>query len=212
MPATKQKLPKPPPRPYHHGDLRNALIQAGLEILAEGGTQALGFRDVARRAGVSSAAPYRHFPGKAGLLAAIAEEGFHKMLQLEEIAIASFTDDPLQQLRAKCAVYIQFSLDNPQHIRVMFGGILAHPEAPNSLHHAANKLFSLLVNKVQACQSAGVFCPGNAEQQAMTIWSVLHGLTMILLDSNRLPVQEIPRDPIAMTNWILAPLLTGLLV
>ncbi|HWZ19753.1 MAG TPA: helix-turn-helix domain-containing protein, partial [Ktedonobacteraceae bacterium] len=63
------------PKPYHHGDLRNALIQAGLEILAEGGAQELDLRKVARRAGVSHAAPYRHFADKQALVAAINEEG-----------------------------------------------------------------------------------------------------------------------------------------
>ena len=210
MPKTK-KSPAEEPKPYHHDDLRNALIRAGLEILGEGGTHALGFREVARRAGVSSAAPYRHFVGKSGLLAAIAEEGFVMMRKMEEVASAPFAGDPLRQLRAKCAIYIQFARDHPQHLRVMFGGILSHPDAPASLTAAANELFSILVNKVSACQQAGVFRQGDTEQQSMTIWAALHGLAMILLDSNALPVQNVPEEPLAMIDWVLVPLMQGLL-
>ena len=95
------KTPKKAPsktREYHHGDLRNALIQAGLAILAEEGTHALSLRAAARRSGVSHAAPYRHFADKEALLAAIAEQGFNTLAASVRAAIVRFPDSPAAQL------------------------------------------------------------------------------------------------------------------
>lgn len=200
-----------PARPYHHGDLRNALIQAGLEILAEGGTQALGFREVARRAGVSSAAPYRHFSGKAALIAAIAEAGFSALMALKYESRARFPDDPVAQFRAEAVDYVTFALANPQQIRVMFGGILSHPDCPESVVKLSLNLFSMAVETVRTAQAKNLFYADDPEQQAMTMWTAVHGLVMIILDQNGSPVAGMPTDPAEMTDWILAPLMRGLL-
>src|SRR5258708_1624307 len=86
------------PKSYHHGDLRNALIQAGLELLAEGGAEALDLRKVARRAGVSHAAPYRHFADKQALIVAITEEGFHWLAERIQATLREVPDEPFEQL------------------------------------------------------------------------------------------------------------------
>jgi AcrR family transcriptional regulator len=86
------------PKSYHHGDLRNALIQAGLELLAEGGVQELDLRKVARRAGVSHAAPYRHFADKQALIAAITEEGFRLLAEQIQATLSEVPDEPFEQL------------------------------------------------------------------------------------------------------------------
>src|SRR3954464_14355091 len=82
---------------YHHGDLRNALIQAGLELLAEGGAQELDLRKVARRAGVSHAAPYRHFADKQALIASITEEGFRWLAERIQTTLREVSDEPFEQ-------------------------------------------------------------------------------------------------------------------
>src|SRR5258708_15858992 len=88
------------PKSYHHGDLRNALIQAGLELLSEGGAQELDLRKVARRAGVSHAAPYRHFADKQALIAAINEEGFHWLADRIQATFPELPDEPFDQFLA----------------------------------------------------------------------------------------------------------------
>src|SRR5689334_1657694 len=107
------KVPKPrkpaAEHAYHHGDLRNALIQAGLKILAKEGAQALTLREVARRANVSHAAPYRHFASKEALLAAIAEEGFNEFAARLQVVAQNNTSDPRAQLYEATRAYVQFA-------------------------------------------------------------------------------------------------------
>ena len=110
------------PKSYHHGDLRNALIQAGLELLAEGGAQELDLRKVARRAGVSHAAPYRHFADKQALIAAINEEGFHLLAERIQASLREVSDEPVEQLLGVALAYVRFAQGNPWLMREMFSG------------------------------------------------------------------------------------------
>src|SRR6476659_4036663 len=98
---------------YHHGDLRNALIQAGQAILAAEGAAGLDLRKVARAAGVSHAAPYRHFADKQALLAAIAEEGFYQLTEGMDAAIGQAPASAADQLEQLAHVYVQFAIDHP---------------------------------------------------------------------------------------------------
>lgn len=160
---------------YHHGDLRNALIQAGLEILSDEGANALSLRKVARRAGVSHAAPYRHFNDKEALLIAIAEEGFQKLSQQMQAAIDRFPDSPGEQLLEVGWAYISFGLENPDHLRVMFGGMIEKQAVDDA------NTFGLLLSAIQACQAAGIVKQGESQQLALTAWAQVHGLASLLI-------------------------------
>src|ERR1043165_1094435 len=109
---------------YQHGDLRRALIQAGLKLLGEHGVAGLSLRAAAQLAGVSHAAPYRHFRDKDALVAAIAEEGFRLLTKRmrEEIEAAATSDLPAR-LRASAWGYVSFAIENPGYFRTIFGGI-----------------------------------------------------------------------------------------
>src|SRR6266480_5186935 len=100
------------PKTYHHGDLRNALIQAGLEMLSESGASALDLRKVARKAGVSHAAPYRHFDDKQALIAAINTEGYRRLAAQIQQGLQAVPEDAFEQLRAVAEAYIHFAVDN----------------------------------------------------------------------------------------------------
>ncbi len=169
---------------YHHGDLRNALINAGLEILAQEGINALSLRKVARRAGVSHAAPYRHFADKEALIAAIAEEGYQKLAQQMEQAAAQFPDKPHTQFLETGWAYVQFALENPDHLRVMFGGF-----SENCALDTGSS-FDLLVNAIQADQEAGSIAPGDPLQLALAVWSMVHGLAILLIENKVSPVTQ----------------------
>ncbi len=99
-------------RPYHHGNLRPELVRAALALLADSGPAALSLREVARRAGVSHAAPYRHFSDRAALLAALAEDGFVELEVRLEAAGGELSD--------KARAYVGFALEHPQRFRLMF--------------------------------------------------------------------------------------------
>src|SRR5579875_1684070 len=104
-------------RPYHHGDLRRALVAAAERILVRDGLQGLSLRGVAREAGVSPAAPYHHFKDKSDLLNALAEEGFHA---LGDALRAEFEADPRHDLTSMGVAYVKFARANPALYRLMF--------------------------------------------------------------------------------------------
>src|SRR5256885_9663568 len=111
------------PKPYHHGDLRHALIQAGLQLLTEGGAASLDLRKVARKVGVSHSASYHHFPDKQSLIAAINEEGFHHLAQAIQDELGNVPDAPLEQLQGIARAYLLFAQENPWLMREMFSGL-----------------------------------------------------------------------------------------
>jgi AcrR family transcriptional regulator len=168
--------------PYHHGDLRNALIRAGLAILVEEGVHGLTLRAVAGRAGVSHAAPYRHFTDKEALLAAIAEQGFQMLAAAVGAAADRCPSDPAAQLVEAGWAYVQFGLTHPGHLRVMFGGQISTPTAHQALRTAGATAFNRLVDIVRAGQQAGVIIDGTPEQLALTAWALVHGLAVLSIE------------------------------
>src|SRR6185436_14087899 len=97
-----------PRKKYHHGDLKNALIKAGVEILSKEGIEGLSLRKVAQRAGVSHNAPYSHFPDKQSLIAAISTEGFKQLYDELNVAVSTYINDPKRQLQEGAWAYVQF--------------------------------------------------------------------------------------------------------
>ena len=152
---------------YHHGDLKKTLIEAGVTILGEEGIKNLSLREAARRAGVSHTAPYRHFEDKDALLAAIAEEGFHRLILKLEEGIARHPTNPLQRHYAIGEAYVQFALENPNHLQVMFGNVFEDYKKYPTLKEASEKSFGLLVETIKDCQKAGIVKKTNSLQLAL---------------------------------------------
>jgi AcrR family transcriptional regulator len=182
------------PKPYHHGDLRRALIAAGMELLSEGGAAALDLRKVARKAGVSHAAPYRHFEDKRALLVAIAEEGFVQLAEALTGAAAESTPIP-----ALANAYIEFALAEPALMREMFSGLTIDRLAYDSLHSASKVSFGILIAAIQVEQAAGRCIHGNPEKLALVMWSLFHGMAMLLLE-NQIPMVQ--REPGGVKGFV----------
>jgi AcrR family transcriptional regulator len=168
-------------KPYHHGDLRRALVDAALRLVRSEGPPALTLRAAARLAGVSQAAPYRHFADKQALLAAVAEEGFREMTAAMRRAM-SHEDEPLSKFRALGLSYVGFARGHLAHFRVMFGPELADRSAYPSLAEAATEAFKLLVVAITDCQKAGFTREGDPEEFALTAWSAVHGLSALIVN------------------------------
>ena len=175
---------------YHHGDLRNALIKAGLELLAEEGSAGLDLRKVARRVGVSQAAPYRHFADKQALLAAIAEEGFQQLAAQMQAAVQSADDDPRTQLLHIAHAYVQFALTHPAHMREMFSGSIIDRTSYPSLYAASKVGFGLTLNTIERGQELGIFRTTDSTQMGLVTWSLFHGLAMLLIENQILEARE----------------------
>jgi AcrR family transcriptional regulator len=185
-------------RPYHHGDLRNALIDAGVQLLMAEGVHALDLRKVARLAGVSHAAPYRHFQDKQALLLAIVEEGFRRLGLAVTEAIGDGDADPATQLLAMGTAYVLFAVDQPAYFRLMFNGSSGARTPGTDLYRTSKTSFHLLLGIIQRGQELGQFAAVDPELLAKTVWSMVHGLATLIVEdqfpldtANRAEVEQL---------------------
>lgn len=197
--STNGRRPRRAQRPgrYHHGELSGALLDAALRLVATGGTAALTLRAAARLAGVSQAAPYRHFTNKEALLAAVAEEGFRAMTAAMRKATAACGDSPLERFRAIGLAYVEFAASHPSHFRVMFGRETADRSAYPSLREAAAGTFRMLVDAIMDCQRAGLVRSGEPQDLALAAWSSVHGVAALLVDDQLARVVGKPASELA---------------
>jgi AcrR family transcriptional regulator len=170
---------------YHHGDLRSALIESALEIIEEIGPQGLTIREVARRAGVSHAAPYRHYADKDELILAVVERGFELLNDTMVAARESAGPEPIDQFAASGEAYFSFALGFPTYYRVMFSGDLLNSNGHESLRHTSSSAFTQMTDDIKRCQDLGVVKPGDPQLQAVAIVSTVHGFVSLVND-NRL--------------------------
>jgi AcrR family transcriptional regulator len=179
-------------RTYHHGSLKSALLEAALALIAAEGTDALTLRAAARRAGVSQAAPYRHFADKEALLAAVAEEGYRQLAAGMRRAAAA-EGSSLERFRGLGAEYVRFARAHVAHYRVMFGrGVTDFGRYP-SLHAAAEATFQLLVDAIARCQRDGLVRAGDARALATTVWATTHGVVDLWADG---PLSGMTAEPL----------------
>ncbi len=189
-------------QPYHHGDLRRALIDMALQLVTEEQDWTFSLREVARRAGVSHRAPYNHFPEKLDLLAAVAAVGFE---QLRDAMMRSMVgiDDPETCLVAICRTYVHLGLENPALYRLMFGPALSDAgsvDRPAVARLAGAEARGVLEDIILRGARAGVFAvspdkPYDVALAALAVWSSAHGLTMLAIDG-------IPRAELSVNDMI----------
>ena len=168
---------------YHHGDLRAALLEAALMVLNEIGPQGLSIREVARRAGVSHAAPYRHFTDKDELILAVVEQGFELMQETMASEKAAAGPEALDQFAASGLAYVNFALEHPAYYRVMFSGDLLSSTGHVSFQHTSSKAIGEMVSDIKLAQEMGVMREGDPVTQALTILSTIHGFVSIVNDN-----------------------------
>lgn len=163
---------------YHHGDLREALVRAGVEILEEQGLAALTLREVARRANVSHAAPYHHFPNKEALLTAIAARGLR--MQSEEMALAMANPKPSTDgLQSFGMAYVAFAAAHPSLFRLMY----SHERTgPNATKELADATASIDVRFIEGIREKAKCSVEHARSIALLLWASMHGLAMLWLD------------------------------
>jgi AcrR family transcriptional regulator len=171
-----------PFKKYHHGDLKNALIQAGVEILSKEGMEGLSLRKVAQRAGVSHSAPYSHFPDKQSLIAAISTEGFNQLYAELDAAISTYPKNPKKQLQQGVLAYVQFALKNTDTFKIMFSGVLEKEKEYPAFVEISQKTFQRVVDVVKACQKVGVLQSDSSELMAIAVWGQVHGIISLALE------------------------------
>ena len=161
---------------YHHGNLREALLEAAVALIGESGSKTFTLREVARRAGVTHNAPYRHFQDKDELLAAVGTQGFEELTNAM-LDAASSHKKALTRLKAAGLAYIAFALRRPEHFAVMFD-VACKPGASAS-SAAAEQSFNTLLEFAKACQREGQLPSGDPLRSALLAWSMVHGIAKL---------------------------------
>ena len=189
---------------YHHGDLKRALTSAALSLVAEKGPKGFTLTEAARRAGVSAAAPYRHFADKASLLATVAEQGFRD-LHADLAAAAAVASEPKARVIELGRAYVRWAVAHPDHYQVMFGAENIKADQA-SLAVAAEQAFGDLLDAITRCQEAGILKGQDPRQIAGPLWSLVHGVASLAI-GGELRAVGIRQDPEAMIEGVVAQML-----
>ena len=167
---------------YHHGNLRPALKAAALELVEEAGIGGLNLREAAKRLGVSPAAPYRHFPDKTALLAALAEDGFQMLLPQLEDARGQAGEDGFASFVGVGLAFVQFGTEHPAHFRLMYGADSPSRATYPELANYDLEGFRILCDAIARAQTQGTFRPGNTRQMALVSFSLVYGAVSAFID------------------------------
>lgn len=169
-------------QPYHHANLRKTLLDAAVALIGEVGPRAFTLREVARRAGVSHNAPYRHFAGKDELLVAVAEEGFDRLTAVMQKTLAP-GKSPRERLQLAGCGYVDFALRWPQHFLVMFELPPALREQCKDRGIGQNAL-RVLLDCITTTQQSGDLPAADLLPLAWTAWSLVHGIAKLAISGN----------------------------
>ncbi len=169
-------------KPYHHKNLRQTLLEAAVALIGKAGPRGFTLREVARRAGVSHNAPYRHFPAKDDLLAAVASEGFDRLTALMKKSSAP-GKTALERLQLCGCSYVEFALRWPHHFLVMFD-LPKSSLGRRKVEPAGKNAFDVLMGCITAAQQSGDLPAGDPLPQALTAWSLVHGIAKLAVSGN----------------------------
>ncbi len=163
---------------YHHGNLRATLLAAAERSLRAHGADQLSLRELAREAGVSHAAPRRHFPDRQALLDALAEAGFARLDTQLRAALAAAGEDFAPRLHAMAAAYLRFATEDAALLELMFAG--KHREGADRLVAAAAAPFGLMQGLIAQGQEQGVLEPGDPEHTGIVLFATLQGIATLI--------------------------------
>ena len=193
-------------RPYHHGDLRRAVIETAMGMLDEEKGWQFTLREVARRAGVSHAAPYKHFPDKAALLVEMALLGFDRLREALEAAKHRRPTSVRDELVAIARAYVRFGTANPALYRLMFSA-KTEKTAEVHLNERAIAAFGVVIELLKRGQAEGVLRKRDVRGQGAGCWAQVHGITLLTIDGLLLSEKVGPKP----LDAALGTLLEGLL-
>lgn len=165
---------------YHHGNLREALIEVAIPVLSNKGVIGLSLRELAISLGVSHGAPYRHFRNKAALLEAIAATGFVALRDICQRAASDYPQDPRRQLYEAGMGYVFYVSRNPEIADLMFRPSLPRSEHCEQLQQAAGDAISSLTTIIESGKRAGVFVQRDTDDLVLTSLSAVHGLAAFI--------------------------------
>lgn len=178
--AGSRRVKKRPDR-YHHGDLRRALLDEAVRTIHTHGVEAVTLRTVGEKLGVSRTALYRHFADKPSLLAAVGREGF-RLLRLALTDAWESNGRGREGFEAMGRAYVRFAAEHRSHYRVMFGGFIESCSKDAEFIEEAKSAFQVLVDSLVEQQQLGLVRKDDPLLQARLIWSMVHGISMLVID------------------------------
>jgi AcrR family transcriptional regulator len=167
---------------YHHGHLRQALLDAAMGLVRERGVEGLTLREVARRAGVSHNAPYHHFVDRGALVSALAVDGFRRFEEAFRAALEGIGESRITRIRAIGAAYVRFAFDDPARFTLMWRPELRSVGDDSEVDQAGLASYQVLIDEIVSGQAAGEIREGDAGLLALAAWSLVHGLAMLIVD------------------------------
>jgi len=168
---------------YHHGNLRLVLIESALRVIEKEGAGAVSLHALTKRAGVSSGAAYHHFASREQLLAAVAAQGFERLVAEMRRVAPTMTEDPLAYLEGLGRAYIRFAITHRGHFRVMFRAELrAHLSKEE--RQKSDAALDLLQHAIVACQQTGRLAAGDVKALALLAWSTVHGASELWIEGS----------------------------
>ena len=192
-PAAKRSAAKPrrraaraaAPKTYHHGDLRRVLIDAALQLVGEGGADAVSVREAARRAGVSPGAPFRHFPSRGALMQAVAEEAQRRFRAEIEAALAKAPPgDPLARFRCLGLAYLRWAMHNPTHFEVISSRRLFDHDNAAGVSRDNAELIELAESTLEEAFAAGQLRPTDLKQVQIAGRALVYGFARMNIDGH----------------------------
>ena len=178
---------------YHHGDLRHALLDAAETELAEKGPDGFSLRSVARRAGVSHAAPAHHFADVDALLRGLAQSGFERLTATMREEQEKAGREPAEQFKASGLGYVRFALANPHLFHLMFGARMTG-EIPPEMARAGDAAFSVLLNAVAKLRGQDVLRTEEGWVEVAAAWSMVHGFAHLAIGGKMRWLTDLPQE------------------
>lgn len=167
---------------YHHGDLKKALIDAGIDILKQEGLHGLSLRSAALKAGVSHSAPYAHFEDKQALIAAISTKGLTQLFDKLSRIAHQYEEHPLAQLYEVAWAYAEFALQQTGLFKVIFSSAIEREHDYPDFVEISHRNFNLIVEVVKNNQKSGILHQRDPHLLAVSIWSMVHGFISLFLE------------------------------
>jgi AcrR family transcriptional regulator len=175
----------PPPKPYHHGDLRRVLIDAALQLVGEGGAEAVSVREAARRAGVSPGAPFRHFPSRDALMQAVAEEAQRRFrAEIEAALAAAAPGDPLGRFRCLGLAYLRWAMRNPTHFEIISSRRFFDHDRAVAISRDNDELIGLTERTLEEALAAGQLRTVDLKQVQIAGRALVYGFARMNIDGH----------------------------